>query len=102
VGLKSARFMHFVAHFTKKKSIMPPSDSDDDNRDCDMVLLEQPRRNVGLSIRLDAADTTIQTTSFSDDFQARNSGSSTRPCLRWMNAATDASVKDARVTDGFQ
>jgi hypothetical protein len=64
--------MYFVAHFTKKKSIMPPSDSDDDNRNCDMVLLEQPRRNVGLSIRLDAPDTTIQTTSFSDDVQARS------------------------------
>jgi hypothetical protein len=86
--------MHFVAHFTKKKSIMPPSDSDDDNRNCDMVLLEQPRRNVGLSIRLDAPDTTIQTTSFSDDVQAR----STRSRLRWMNAATVASVKDGRVT----
>jgi hypothetical protein len=53
---------------------MPPSESDNDNRDCDMVLLEQPRRNVGASIRLDAADTTIQTTSLSNDVQARNSG----------------------------
>jgi hypothetical protein len=94
VGLKSARFMHFVAHFRKKKSIMPPSDSDNDNRNCNMVLLEQPRRNIVLSIRLDAPDTTIQTTSFSDDVQARL----TRSRLRWMNAATVASVKDGRVT----
>jgi hypothetical protein len=84
----------FRCAFYKEKIYYAASDSDDDNRNCDMVLLEQPRRNVGLSIRLDAPDTTIQTTSFSDDVQAR----STRSRLRSMNAATVASVKDGRVT----
>jgi hypothetical protein len=66
--------------------------SDDDDRN-NVVVLEQPHRNVGKSCDLDSVDAAEETTTFSDELRTQKTKSSASR-LRWMNISTTASAKD--------
>ena len=73
---------------------MSSVESNDEDCNCDVVVLEQPHRIIVHSITLDSGDALGETTSMVDDSLTRKP----RSRLRWMPVATIAAVKDGRVT----
>ena len=66
--------------------IMSSSELDDDVRHSDVVVLEQPHRNVGHSIALVSGDSTEETTAICGGMETKNLTSCTEG--RWMSLAT--------------